>query len=174
MGKISSVNKMPLTPMLYALGDSAGMDVGFNVKVSKIHGNRKGIMEVFEGYSPTVVTEITHSIVDMSSGIVAICVRVWGNLNVLIIYDSRMRYQSMYVYDKSKVREDSTPWDSRWSRKHTYKFLESCVKGIYWKSEGGLTWTKLEQGVTRLGVYNDMRKKGATASAAYITMWGDK
>lgn len=160
-------------PMIYELGDALELDFTVIAK-NKLRGERKVYLEVFEGYSPTVVTEVLDSIIDIPVGIVAVCMRIWGNLNIMCINDKKTNILSLYVYDRSKVFAKSTPWVSRWSREHAYRFLAPCIKGIYWRSVFENTWHKLDKGPTKLHLYNELCKKGAGASAAYITMWGDK
>lgn len=160
-------------PMLFSLADALEIDLQVT-HLAELTGSSKKIMEVFEGYSPTVVTSVIDSLVDEHNGVIGVCVQIWGNLNVMCINDSRSQLLSLYVYDRSKIVKGSFPFDTFWSRQHTYKFLGSCVKGVYSRSIYDTVWAKLEKGPSALRIYNDMRQKGIDADTAYMAMWGDK
>ena len=161
-----------LTPMVYDLADALEIDMKVDYSKSpqgKLYGTRTGVITVFEGYSPTVITEVITSAI--YEGLIAVCVSIWGNLNVMCINDGSML--SLFVYDRSKVVSGSVPFSKDWSRQHTYKFLDSCIKGVYWRYVSDPNWTKLDKGVTKLRLYNDMRYKNTDSNTAYMAMWGD-
>lgn len=163
-----------VTPMLYSLADALEIDI-VRDGPTRLKGSRKAVMKVFKGYSPTVVSSVFDSIVDTSTatGMIGVCVQVWGNLNVMCLNDNRAQKLSLFVYDRTKVAQNSDPFGAFWSRKHTYAFLGPCIKGVYWRSVYETKWVKLEQGPTLLRLYNDMRKKGKDSNTAYTAMWGD-
>ena len=161
-----------VTPMLYSLVDALEIDI-VRDGPTRLKGSRKAVMEVFEGYSPTVVSSVFESIVDASAGMIGVCVQVWGNLNVMCLNDNRAQKLSLFVYDRTKVVQNSDPFGAFWSRKHTYAFLGPCIKGVYWRSIYETEWVKMEQGTTALHRYNDMRKSDYDSSIAYRAMWGD-
>lgn len=164
-----------LTPMIYTLADALEIDMNLDFNgttTGKLRGSNHVTMEVFEGYSPTVVSEITDTIIDKPAGIIAVCARIWGNLSVMCINDNQTQNLSLYVYDKSKVVADSSPWIKRWSREHAYKYLGPCIKGIYWRPTVETKWNKLSKGSALLKTYNDMRKSGYDSGIAYRAMWG--
>lgn len=162
-----------LIPMLYSLADALEIDIARDGPCN-LKGSRKSVMEVFEGYSPTVVSSVIDSIVDDAAGMVGVCVQVWGNLCVVCLNDRRAQIISLFVYDRTKATPDTYAFSGFWSREECYAFLGPCIKGIYWRSVYDTKWAKLEQGPTLLRLYNDMRKKGTDASTAYMAMWGDK
>lgn len=160
-----------ITPILYSLADALELDLKLDFSEraqGTIHGKRNARMLVFSGYSPLVATEIVDSIV--YDALVGVCVRIWGNLHVMCIYESSTL--TLFVYDRSKVKKKSRPFSKYWSRKHTYGYLGSCCKGIYSRSAFDTKWEKLDQGTTKLGLYNDMRKAGVDSRTAYAAMWG--
>lgn len=158
--------------MLLALADALEINMKL-VGLTELEGSSKRVMEVFEGYSPTVVSTVLASLVDEHNGVMGVCIQIWGNLNVMCINDRRSQTLTLYVYDRSKVVKDSFPFSTFWSRLDTYKFLGPCVKGIYSRSVYDTVWKKLEQGPSRLRLYNDMRHKNTDADTAYMAMWGN-
>ena len=162
-----------VTSMLYSLGDALEIDI---VRDGPTHlkGSRKAVMQVFEGYSPTVVSSVFDSIIDDAAGMIGVCMQVWGNLNIMCINDRRAQKLSLFVYDRTKVAAHGRkPFGAFWSRQNTYAFLGPCIKGIYWRSIYDTEWTKMKQGTTALQLYNDMREKGTDSNTAYTAMWGD-
>ncbi len=165
------MNTADLTPMIYSIADALEIDMRVDYSQStrgKLSGKRNVVMEVFEGYSPTVVTEVLESqVYDVS---VVATVRIWGNLCLMIINDKYTQMLTLFVYDKSKAPKGK-PFEKFWSRKHTYKWLDNSIKAIYSRSVFDTKWTKLESGTQRLSSYNYNRKHNISASAAYDEMW---
>ena len=161
-----------VTSMLYSLADALEIDIVLDGP-THLKGSRKAVMQVFEGYSPTVVSSVFDSIIDDSAGMIGVCVQVWGNLNIMCLNDRRAQKLSLFVYDRTKVVQGSDPFGAFWSRKNTYAFLGPCIKGVYWRSIYDTEWAKMEQGTTALHLYNDMRKKGTDSDTSYMAMWGD-
>lgn len=156
--------------MLTAMADALEIDITPDGPC-RIKGSRKAVMEVFEGYSPTVVSSVFDSIIDSSAGIIGVCIQVWGNLNIMCINDRHAQLLTLFVYDRTKVTKESPPFGAFWSRRHTYKWLEGCTKGIYSRSIYDTVWTKLESGTQRLSSYNYNRSHDISAGAACDEMW---
>lgn len=171
--------------MGYVIADVLGMDIVLSDET--ITGSCKRVMEVFEGYSPTVVSEITDSLVDDANGIYGACARIWGNLSVLVVNEQKTQRVTVFVYDRSKAPQHESPFgDGRyWSRKCCYAWLGSCCKHIYYRDVWDSEWSTLKAGATKLRKYNNMRKgtklrkyndigKGHSCSTreAYTAMWG--
>lgn len=160
-----------LKPMIYSIADA--LEIDLIRRGNHLEGKRKVVMAVFEGYSPTVVTNVIDSIIDDHNGVIAVCVQIWGNLNVLCVNDKQAQNLTLFVYDRSKIKKGSSPFDTFWSRQKTYRFLGPCIKGIYHRSVFDTVWTLMEDGPSKLRIYNDMREKGMTANSSYMAMWGD-
>jgi len=163
-----------LKPMLFALADALDMDLA--VDDWAITGARKAVYDLFEGYSPTVVSTITDSLIDESNRVVAVCLQVWGKLGLVMVNESNTQTLSLFVYDRVKVPSSRkcVPWAGFWSRKMLYYWLEDSCKAIYHRSVYDTEWHKLENGTAKLKEYNASRDHDTlTAKEAYVVMWGE-
>ena len=156
-------------PMIYNLCDSLETDVTFNGH--RIQGKACREIPLFEGYSPQVSSEITDSLLD-PYGIAAVCVRIWGNLAVLIVNERKTDRLTLFVYNRAKVRPGSKPWVDCWSRRKVYDFLGPCCKAIYHRSVFDTEWQVLDQGPQKLSTYNEMREACEGSKDSYLAMWG--
>ncbi len=162
-----------LQSMLYPLADALEMDLA--VESFKITGSRKGVYEVFEGYSPTVVAQVKDSLIDEMNGISAVVIQVWGNLNIMMISEDRKSLLTLFVFDRAKAPDPKymNPWQGFWSRKDCYKWLEPSCQAIYSRSIFDTVWAKLPEGMKRLRLYNSARNQGASSGQAYKAMWDE-
>ena len=168
MGGDESMSDIKTT--LFAVADSLGMNMRRDDDI--LTGNRKTTLDLFEGYSPTIITEIVDSLVDELNEVVGVKVRVWGNLGVLLIAEQQRGTIHAFVYDRSAAPQDPVFVDNKWSRARTYAWLEGCVKGIYHRFVYDYEWQVLDQPAARLKAYNKARRDDVGARQAYELIWG--
>jgi hypothetical protein len=168
-----------LRPLLNAAADALGMDLRPRVTLHDqgVTGSRKCVLELFEGYSPTIVSSIEDCMIDKANSLVAIKVHIFGNVGAILLVEGRQSHLSLYVYDRSKTPENSNcaPWDSFWSRKKLYYWLGDCVRSVYHRSLFDDTWEELPQGRARVRKYNDNRDRERVSSTeAYRIFWKEE
>ena len=160
-----------MKPILFALADA--MEIDLYVEDYAFTGSRKAVLELFEGYSPTIVSNIENSLYSQSSKIVAAQVHVFGNVGVIAVVEEQKHHVSLFVYDRSKAPKGE-PWDYGWSRRVLYKWLGPCCKAVYHRSMFDKDWHRLEKGLAKLRTYNKQREnKEVSSREADACMWGD-
>lgn len=163
-----------IKPMLFSVADALDMDLG--TTDWEITGSRQSVYDLFEGYSPTVVSTITNSLIDESNKVVAVDLQVWGNLGLILVNESQTQTLSLFVYDRARAlsKREGLPWAVFWSREMLYSWLETPCKAIYHRSVFEDNWHLLEKGTAKLREYNEARdKETMTAKEAYVAMWGE-
>ncbi len=155
---------------LFALADALDMDL--KLKGFEICGTRKTQLDLFEGYSPNISTSIINSLTDFYNGVIGVHVQVWGNLNIILLLETRYNKIDLFVLDRSKL-VDGFPWTkNQWSREACYRFIESGLKAIYTRIIYDNEWTLVEDGPKRMRRYNLMRENGKSASEAHLA-WNE-
>lgn len=159
-----------IQPLLYSIADA--LEINLIPTEDGFTGSRKAVMELFEGYSPCVISGINNSLVDKNAGIAAAELHVFGNLGLVIIAEDHLARLSLFVIDRSK-RHLRPPFRKGWSRKGLYAWLEVCTKAVYSRYMYDHTWQKLPEGVRRLRQYNtDRSAKIISKDRACNDMWG--
>lgn len=161
--------------MLYPLADALDMD--FSLVADRLKGNRKTKMDLFEGYSPTIVSTIVRSLTHFSYGVTGVLVQVWGNLHVAIVNEDNTKQLFLFVLDRSKMKEAYPKSDlfenNEWSRGDMYHLMEPGLKAIYYRSSYNTQWRRLGNDKQRLKAYNVARKGGYDAAAAWDIFWDE-
>ena len=168
-----SINET-MKPLLYALADAAAVDfVPGASGANAFAGSRKGIIELFEGYSPTIISSIENSLYDPGNRVAAIDQHIFGNVGAITIVEGQQSTVHCFVYDRSKRPDNTncTPWDNFWSRKRLYFWLEDCCKAIYHRSIFSEDWEELPKARERLKSYNEDRDAGRGSKKSYTRMW---
>lgn len=165
-----------IRPLLYSLADALEMDLSVD-NLGVLQGTRKGVLELFQDYSPTLCSSVCWSCIDKPMGVVAADVHVWGKVGVTIVVEEKLDLISLFVTDRNKVTisKDNFPFDSgHWSRRRLYEFVEPGLKAVYYRNLIETDWQQLENGVVRLRTYNQMRSKKLASREAFEYMWGDR
>ena len=166
-----STHTEDMKPLLFALADAIETDLG-QVGKFGFTGSRKAVLELFEGYSPTVLSGIEHSLHDQGNSVVAADQHIFGNVGAITVIEGQQSTVHCFVYDRSKRPEDHKPFDTFWSRKGLYSWLEGPVKAVYYRSLFDTEWKQLPNGRTRLNNYNKAREAGlSTNRECYNEMW---
>lgn len=165
-----------MKPLLFALADAIETDLQTN-PAQRFTGSRKAVLELFEGYSPTVMSGIDRSLWDSLNNVVAADQHIFGNIGVVTVVEGTQSTVHCFVYDRSKRSEGegSGPWEKdgrTWSRRRLYSWLGNTVKAIYHRDLWSEEWKKLDDGRVRLCQYNDDRDSDSTAKESYNKMWG--
>jgi len=159
--------------MLYPLADALDMD--FSLVADRLKGNRKTKMDLFEGYSPTIVSTIVRSLTHFSYGVTGILLQVWGNLHIAIINEDKTKQLTLFVLDRAAMKRVNPKTglfeDNTWSRGDLYRLMEPGLKAVYYRSSYNTEWKKLSNGTQRLKAYNAARRDGHSASAAWDIFW---
>lgn len=167
--------KEEMKPLAYALADAIGTDFATGAQGSNsFAGSRKAVLELFEGYSPTVISGIDNSLYDPGNKVLAVDQHIFGNVGAITIVEGQQSTIHCFIYDRSKRPDNSncTAWDNFWSRKRLYFWLESSCKAIYHRSIFDTEWSELEDARNRLKDYNESRDKDKfTSREAYNNMW---
>jgi len=163
-----------MKPLLLSLADAIECDLTQHAN-ERFTGGRKAILELFEGYSPDVVSSITNSLSDGTNHVVAADQHIFGNVGAVTVVEGQQSSIHVFVYDRSKRPDDgSEPWEKfgrTWSRRQLYKWLEPSTKAIYYRDLWQEDWKKLPDGKQRLSSYNYNRERDFGASVAYSEMW---
>lgn len=154
---------------LYALADALEMRLVY--RDGKIDGQAKSDMELFAGYSPTIISSIEESLVDHTNSVVAVEGQIWGNLGFVCVVEDFANRISFFVIDRSKRPPTVAPWGHSWSRKELYAWLEYSCKAVYDRSVFDTEWELLENGPAKLKAYNRAREAGKKAKEAYELVW---
>lgn len=163
---------MSMEAVLYALADAVEINLVMNDKA--FSGSRKAVMELFEGYSPTVISSIDEALMDENSETAAVRMQVFGNLGLVVVAENRTSTLSLFVIDRSKApKEAAFQKPKSWSRQELYLWLEVCTKAVYSRSLYDTVWAKLPNGIGKLKAYNEDRKAGVKAKEAHTRMWYD-
>lgn len=164
-----------MKPLVFALADAIETDLAAGAQGGDcFSGSRKAILELFEGYSPTIISGIDNSLYDPGNSVAAVDQHIFGNVGAITIVEGQQGTVHCFVYDRSKRPENSncTPWDNFWSRKQLYFWLEHSCKAIYHRSIFDTEWGELKGAKAKLVAYNDARDLGALSSReAYNNMW---
>jgi len=160
-----------LVPLMNALADAIATDFTPGASgANALAGSRKAILELFEGYSPTIISSIDNSLLDPGNDVVAVDQHIFGNVGAVTIVEGRQSTVHCFVYDRSK-RPDLPTFGNFWSRKDLYKWLETPVKAIYMRSLFDTEWQELPNGRMRLHNYCKARARGDKSRDAYNAMW---
>ena len=164
-----------LIPLMNALADSIATDFTPGASgANALAGSRKAILELFEGYSPTIISSIDNSLLDPGNDVVAVDQHIFGNVGAVTIVEGRQSTVHCFVYDRSKRPDNTncTPWDNFWSRKRLYFWLEDSCKAIYHRSIFDTDWEQLPSASTRLKKYGrDRDNINKNSRQAYNSMW---
>lgn len=166
--------KEDMKPLVLALADAIETDFYTGAQGARsFEGSRKAVLELFEGYSPTVISGIDNSLYDPGNAVAAVDQHIFGNVGAITIVEGRQSTIHCFVYDRSKRPDNSncTPWDNFWSRKRLYFWLEDSCRAIYQRSIFDTEWKPLEGGRVQLRAYNEARDKGGSSREAYNAMW---
>lgn len=157
---------------LYALADA--LEIDLSLTETGFEGTTKRVLEIFEGYSPTIITSIEHSLIDSTNDVVGAAGQIWGNVGFVLVVEHIKSRISFFIYDRAKADKGMLPFQpDQWSRKQLYFWLKDCCKAIYHRSMFDIQWQRVNQGPLRLREYDEERQKGATAKEAYNLVWGD-
>lgn len=157
---------------LFALADALGMDLQCDPQYDTINGTTKRLIELFEGYSPTICPTIEMGRVCQSAGVVAAQGQLWGNLGFVMTVEYTNHLVSLFLYDRSKAPDEKPLDNTGWSRRRLYRWLEDSVKAVYYRSVFDDEWYKLDKGPAKIRQYNEARKNQQTAKSAYDLVWG--
>jgi hypothetical protein len=160
-----------IKPLLFVAADA--LDIDIVMRHLRFTGSRKETLELFEGYSPIIVSNIEDSLIDVGANLIAARVHIFGNLGVILVVDGRRRDLNLFIFDRAKADKENDPWGAFWSRRVLHKWLESSCNAIYRRDIWDTEWTKLAQGPKKLCHYNKQRNKGQKASKAYSNMWAN-
>lgn len=158
-----------IKPKLFALADALEMHI--DIAGHKFTGTRKQVLELFNGYSPTIISSIENTLIDEINEVVAAQGQIWGNVGFVIVVERTRCKVSFFLYDRSKIPVGAA-WDTNWSRKRLYHWLGGCCVAIYHRSMFDTVWQPLDKGKQRLAAYNQSRDDGVTARHAYEQVWG--
>lgn len=160
-----------MKPLVFALADAIETDIATGAQgAHSFAGSRKAVLELFEGYSPTVLSGIDNSLYDPGNALAAVDQHIFGNVGAITVVEGRQSTIHCFVYDRSK-RPEAEPWGNFWSRKDLYKWLEVPVKAIYERSIFDTEWKPLEGGRMQLHEYCKARARGDKSREAYNAMW---
>ena len=171
---MSNSDKEDMKPLLYALADAIETDFNTGARgENSFAGSRKAVLELFEGYSPTILSGIDNSLYDPGNLVAAVDQHIFGNVGAITIVEGQQSTVHCFVYDRSKRPENSNckPWGNFWSRKDLYYWLEDSCKAIYHRDLWSETWEPLEGARKRLKKYNGDRDAGLSAKKSYMKMW---
>lgn len=155
---------------LFTLADA--LEMNMNVRGDgTLTGSAKIDLDLFQDYSPTIITSIEESLIDYVNNVIVVEGQIWGNLGfVCIVEDTKSRI-SFFVIDRSKRYKNKSPFGDRWSRQWTYQWLAKCCKAVYDRSVFDTEWDLLEGGPKKLKDYTKARADGAKAKEAYGIVW---
>ena len=160
-----------MKPLLYALADAVETDfIPGASGANAFAGSRKAVLELFEGYSPTVISGIDTSLYDPGNRVAAVDQHIFGNVGAVTVVEGRQSTVHCFVYDRSK-RPELPTFGNFWSRKDLYKWLETPVKAIYHRSIFDTKWEELPEARIRMREYNKARASGDKSRDAYREMW---
>jgi hypothetical protein len=162
--------------LLYSLADAIETDLTITSD-DHLVGSRTGVLDLFEGYSPVVVSGIKSSLYDTFNLVSAVDQQIFGNVYAVTVVELSKNSAHTFIYDASKTPENSncTPWEqNRWSRKRLYYWLEDSVTAIYHRKLHVCDWRKLHNGKKKLSQYNKARDHGFRAKEAYADLWGSE
>jgi hypothetical protein len=161
-----------MKPLVFALADAIETDLSPGAQGRHCFaGSRKAILELFEGYSPTIISSIEDSLYDPGNRVAAVDQHIFGNVGAITLVEGQQSTVHCFVYDRSKRIEGTMPWNNFWSRKDLYKWLELPVKAIYHRSIFDTEWSELPNGRNRVHEYCKARSRGDKARDAYNAMW---
>jgi hypothetical protein len=156
-----------MTPTLYSLADAIEIDLIMGEH--DFAGSRKAVLELFEGYSPTVISSIEESLYDDRNSVAAARIQIFGHLGLVVVAEYSTCRLTTFVIDRGKAKGKA--FGKTWSRKNLYEWLEVCTKAVYHRNTYDTVWEKLDNGVGRLKEYNKQRDSGRTAREAHDEMW---
>ena len=161
-----------LRPLLFAAADA--LDCDLVLKGMGFTGSRKAKLELFEGYSPTIISSVESSLVDEGNKVVAAQVHIFGNIGAVLVVEGQQSHLSLFIYDRSKTLDADDPALGKfWSRKDLYNWLGYSIKAIYQRSLFDTKWEQLDNGKQRLAQYNEARQEGThTSREAYNLIFG--
>lgn len=161
-----------MKPKLFALADAIGISLRIEADGLMV-GTQKRTLDLFEGYSPTIITDVDWGCVDEFSQTAVAAGRIWGNLGFVCVVEERYGSRvSFFVIDRSKA-DDAPPLETdRWSRAKLYSWLADCCKAVYHRSMYDTVWEELEKGPQKLKDYVTFRDQNMPSSEAYRTVWG--
>ena len=82
--------KEEMKPLAYALADAIGTDFATGAQGSNsFAGSRKAVLELFEGYSPTVISGIDNSLYDPGNKVLAVDQHIFGNVGAITIVEGQ-------------------------------------------------------------------------------------
>jgi len=161
-------------PMLYPLADA--LEMKFTVEADgRLAGSSKNTLDLFEGYSPTIVSRIVNSLTHFSYGVTGVVIQVWGNLHVVLVNEDQFKQLTLFVIDRSKIpTEDRDLFaGNKWSRKDLYRLVEPGLAAIYYRCSYETKWKRMENCKQRLRAYNAARREGQGAKQAWEIFWDE-
>lgn len=154
---------------LFSLADA--LEMRLVARDGEINGTVKMDIDLFQDYSPTIISSIEDSLIDYTNQVVAVEGQIWGNLGFVCIVEDTASRISFFVIDRSKRYKKERAFTNTWSRKYTYEWLAKCCKAVYDRSVFDTEWELLEGGPKKLRDYTNARKDGAKAKEAYELVW---
>jgi len=160
---------------LYPLTDALEMDL--IVVDGGLEGTKTTDIDLFEGYSPTIVSTVVESLTHFSYCVVGVLIQVWGNLHIVMVNEEIHKRLLLFVLDKGKINEVFPKEEffprNKWSRKTLYRVMGPGVKAIYHRCSYDDTWEKLKNGPERLRKYNEARSQNMDSKMAWNLFWGE-
>jgi len=160
---------------LYPLTD--GLEMGLTIGDDGLEGTKTTEIDLFEGYSPTIVSTVIESLTHFSYDVVGVLVQVWGNLHIVMVNEEIHKRLLLFVLDKGRINE-AYPKEAffpgnKWSRKNLYRVMGPGVKAIYHRCSYDDNWEKLENGPEKLRKYNEARGQNMDSNMAWNLFWGE-
>ena len=78
-----------MKPLVFALADAIETDIATGAQgAHSFAGSRKAVLELFEGYSPTILSGIDNSLYDPGNSVAAVDQHIFGNVGAITVVET--------------------------------------------------------------------------------------
>ncbi len=128
------------TALVCPLADA--LEIDLRVLDSKeLVGVKTTSLELFEGYSPKVVSTVLESLLDNYAKVAGVYMQVWGNLNIVLIHQEASSLLELFILDRSKLKKNSGPFHmNQWSQDLCHAFMKPGLKAKYFRQTYEVEW----------------------------------
>ena len=131
-------------PYLFPLADALEIDLRITSTPGELLGQKSTRLELFGGYSPTVVSTVLASVVDTYESVSGVYMQIWGNLYIVLVYEEKCNTVKLFILDRSKLEKNSLPWyGNKWSRDVCYTHMAPGLKAVYSRHVSQQKWTEV-------------------------------
>lgn len=126
--------------LVFPLADALEIDLRI-VDSKELTGVKSTRLELFEGYSPTVVSTTLESLLDTYTRVAGVYMQIWGNLNIVLIHQEASSLLELFILDRSKLKKNSGPFHmNQWSQDLCHAFIKPGLKAKYFRQTYEVEW----------------------------------